>query len=113
MLDFSIDTNNIIVERDIDSILQQIDILFDTNVNDIFGEPYYGANFNRFLWDLTVSNSQIEDYTRTLIYNNINLFDYNLDVQCIICKGTMNDIIIIRINLSIDDISREKIYRIG
>lgn len=113
MIDMSLNLEKPTLSRDVDIVLQQIDILFDTYSGEVFGEENYGSNFERFLWDMRVSNSSIEQYTKNLITSNVNLMGFEVNVEVLICQGTMNDIIIIRITLSRESEEYEKTYKIS
>lgn len=50
MLDFSLSnkfTDSTVVTNDLAFVLQQIDLLFDTDVDDVLGDPGYGTNYDR------------------------------------------------------------------
>ena len=112
MKDFCLDKKAVFVVNDIDVILQQIDMLFDTTPDEVYGEDY-GSKFYDFLWDVTKTAEDISDYTKEIILTHVKLFNYKLDVQTQFLEGTQNDIILITIKLT--DFSNrtvEKTYRI-
>lgn len=111
MKDFCLDKNSAFVTSDIDNILQQIDILFDTTPDEVYGESA-GSEFYEFLWDMTKTAEDISSYTKSQIMSNINLFDYDLEVDTKFLEGTENDIILITIKLTDYNQSVEKTYRI-
>lgn len=111
MKDFSLDSNKIFVASEAELIVQQIDMLFDTNENEVLGEDY-GSNFYDFLWDLTASASDITQYTKSVIYAHVNLFGWKLDVETNILDATENDIILITIKLSNYGTTFEKTYKV-
>ena len=61
MEDFSRTNNNIIIQNNIDFILQQIDILLDTNKYEVLGDNDFGSDYDRFLYELNVSNDFIKN----------------------------------------------------
>lgn len=111
MVDFNINKDKPTLIRERDLILQQLDILFDTDEDEVFGEEY-GTHFEEFLFNLDISNAYISDYVRTKISENVNLFDWQLEVDTQIAQGTLNDIILVRITLRQEYDEFEKIYRI-
>lgn len=111
MKDFCLDKNSAFVTSDIENILQQIDILFDTTPDEVYGENA-GSEFYEFLWDMTKTAEDISSYTRSQILSNINLFDCDLEVDTKFLEGTENDIILITIKLTDFNRSVEKTYRI-
>jgi hypothetical protein len=112
MRDFSLDENSIFVDDDLDLILQQIDILFDTHIGEVLGE-FYGSDFEKYLWDLNISAADISEYVEDIITTYINLFDYTLSVDTQCFQGTQNDIILITISLKNESQSIEKTYKLG
>ena len=56
MTDLSLDTQTVTKTSDIENVLQQIELLFDTSPYDVIGEPNYGSDFEKFLWNLNASN---------------------------------------------------------
>ena len=111
MKDFCLNDRKVFVSDEVESLLQQIDMLFDTNPTEVFGEDY-GSSFYDFLWDLNASASDISEYKKKIIYKYVKLNGWALDVITDIIQGTQNDIILIRIQLSKYDETYEKIYRV-
>jgi hypothetical protein len=111
MKDFCLDKESAFVNEEVRLIIQQIDLLFDTNEDEVLGESF-GSNFYDFLWDLTVSANEISEYTKNKIESYVKLFGWNLDVHTDILQGTKNDIILIQIKLSKGSYSFEKIYKV-
>lgn len=112
MKDICLNTSGVLITKERDLILQQVDILFDTDECEVFGEEHYGCDFRRFLWDLKISNSQISEYTENLIMSNVDLLGWELDVDTTILEGTNNDIILITITISKELTQYEKTYKI-
>lgn len=111
MKDFCIDEIKPFVSDERELILQQIDILFDTQKGDILGEEW-GTKFEDFLWDLNMSASDVSSYTEDVIRANVNLFGWSVSVETNILQGSQNDIILITIKLS-DSMSQfEKTYKV-
>lgn len=102
MIDFSLSdklTDDLIVSNNLVCALQQIDILFDTDINDVLGDPTFGSNYDRYLYTLGVSNAALE----TKIYNDLmklNLCGLSPSVKVTIVDGTQRDIAFIDITLS-------------
>ena len=113
MIDFSIDTiDKPVVQKDIDLVLQQIDLLFDTQTEEVFGEAAFGTYFEQFLREMKVSDSYIKNYVERVITDNVNLLGYSVDVDVKIMQGTLNDIILIQVGLRRDGESFEKTYKL-
>lgn len=111
MKDFCIDLSAVTLSDEIDLLVQQIDMLFDTNPTEVFAEDY-GSEFYNILWDLRLSNQDISDYAESVIYGYINLMGWTLNVETELLQGTQNDIILIKIQLSKYEEVFEKIYKI-
>jgi hypothetical protein len=111
MKDFCLNNRKVFVSEEVESLLQQIDMLFDTNPTEVFGEEY-GSKFYDFLWDMKASANDISEYTKKIIYKDVVLNGWSLNVITDIIQGTLNDIILIRIQLSKYDETYEKIYRV-
>ena len=50
MIDFSLSnklTDGIIINNDLLLVLQQIDLLFSTNINDVLGDTDFGSNYEK------------------------------------------------------------------
>ena len=112
MVDFSINKDEVILTGDVELVIQQLDLLFDTNTNEVFAEEY-GTWFEEFLYDLNISNSYISEYTKNMIVNNVNLMGFNVDVNTQLCAGTEHDIILVSIDLKRDYEEYSKTYKLS
>lgn len=112
MVDFSINNEDVLISKDLDLVLQQIDLLFDTNTGEVFAEEY-GTWYEEFLYDLNISNNYISDYTKNMIVDNVNLLGFSVDVDTQICAGTERDIILITIELKRDYEDYSKTYKLS
>ncbi len=100
VVDISLNGDIPILNKDIECFVQQMCILFDTSEGEVMGFDSFGSDFERFTWDLSVSNTQISAYIRNIINNNIyiaNLFDIDIDTS--ILYGTYGDIILVTIGI--------------
>lgn len=101
MIDFSISnklTDDVIVNNDLVFVLQQIDLLFDTNPNTVLGDNSFGTNYDRYLYNLGFGNTALEDQiTRDL--DKIDLMGFAPIVNVTIVEGTVRDIAMIDITL--------------
>ena len=48
MIDFNLDYDNVVKYDEVDLILQQVDILFDTSRGEVLGDVSYGTNYSDF-----------------------------------------------------------------
>lgn len=111
MTDFCLDTENVLSRNDVDNVLQQIDMIFDTYEKEVFGEDY-GSDFYQFLWDHSASSEEISEYTEKQIRNNVDLMGLNISVKTDFLEGTENDIILVSIDIFNDNYKTTKTYRI-
>ena len=112
MVDFNSDTTAPLLEAEGDLVLQQIDMLFDTRKGEVLGEYSYGTDFEKFLWNLQISNEKISSYVKSVIGSTIDTLGFNIDVDTTILYGTADDIILIRINIRKPGYNVERIYKI-
>lgn len=112
MIDFNITnklTDELIINNDLINVLQQIDLLFDTDVDDVLGDSSFGTNYDKYLYTLGISNLSLE----TKILNDlqkIDLYGFTPSVSVKIVEGTQRDIAFIDITLTGDYKEYNKTY---
>lgn len=102
MLDFSLSnklTDKPVIDNDLIFVLQQIDLLFNTDLNDVLGDSQYGTNYDRYLYTLGVSNYSLEQKIRNDILR-LDLQGFTPSVTVHIVEGTQRDIAFVDIVLS-------------
>lgn len=110
MIDFSLECNA--CERsEIDNILQQIDILFDSTPTEVFGEESFGTEYDRYLHQLKISNEGLKQTVLSDL-NKINLSGFIPNVDVYLLHGTEDDIAIVDITLKRYDEVYNKAYKI-
>lgn len=112
MIDFCNTEDAPILVNDIDIVIQQIDMLFDTADNEVLGDEEYGSEFESLLYDISASDSYIERYVEGVL-EKIDKRGYSISVKASTHEGTLNDIILIRITLKRGDEAWQKIYNIS
>lgn len=112
MIDFNIDKGLPIKNSEIDLVLQQIDILFDTNPKEVFGDESFGTVYDRYLYQLKVSNEGLKNEVLSDI-NSLQLFGYTPQVEVYFLEGTEQDIALIDITLKRYDEIYNKTYKIS
>lgn len=111
-MDFALSTkfvDDVIIKNDLAYVLQQIDLLFNTDVNDVLGDTVYGSNYDKYLYTLGMSNANLE----SRILSDIKLLDlagFKPSVEVTIIEGTERDIALIDITLSGDYEEYNKSY---
>lgn len=102
MVDFALSNkfvDDIIIRNDLAYVLQQIDLLFNTDVNDVLGDSNYGSNYDKYLYTLGMSNANLESKILSDI-TALDLVGFNPNVKVTIVEGTERDIALIDITLS-------------
>ena len=98
MIDFNLNEGSAIINNDLDNILQQIDLLFDTFYGEVFGYEDFGTQYDKFLYQLKMSDSDLRQNILNDLYS-LNLFGYQPDVNVYLLQGTEQDIALIDIVL--------------
>ena len=83
MVDLAIDSR-ILLDRNIDLALQELDILFNTTNTELIGYVDFGTNFEQFLWQMTPSVDELKRYITTKIQNDtlyLREMETEIDVQ--------------------------------
>ena len=99
--DISMSGDNKIITNRFDFILQEISVLFDTDTGEVLGDNEFGTNFENFLWDLSISNSEIPSYVYNKIINDtMSGADFDIGVNTkIVNAGDNGDIILVQITI--------------
>lgn len=112
MTDFSLQSDKTHLESDVDLLLQQIDMLFDTTPREILGSETYGTEYDNLLYELRMSGDEIKQQ----VDSDLSLLDtlgFSTNVNVHLLKGTEQDIALVEINLTRDDRSFNRIYKIS
>jgi hypothetical protein len=112
MIDFSRVTSTTTIENTAEFVLQQIDILLDTDKGEVLGEPRFGSDYDKFLYELNISNTYIENYIYNNITENVDLMGWELGVNVDLMVGTKTDIILVEISVSKNNDVFSKVYKI-
>ena len=112
MIDFSLSnklTDDCIVSNKLIYVLQQVDLLFDTCPGEVLGNLSFGTNYDKYLYNLSVSNSTLENKILSDL-NTLDLCGFSPSVNVHIVEGTVRDIAIINIKLTGDYEDYDKTY---
>lgn len=60
-LDFSL-YDDIILTNELDVALQELDVVFNTDLTEVLGESSFGSKFESFLWELTPDTNRLKTY---------------------------------------------------
>jgi len=109
MIDINLEKGSPLINNEIDLIIQQVDMLFDTKKKELMGAPNYGTDYEQFLYNMQVSNAAIA-YQLECDLGSLELFGFIPTVEVSILEGTLNDIIMCKVTLQRDSESYEKTY---
>lgn len=112
MIDFALSnkfTDDVIIKNNLAYVLQQIDLLFNTDVHDVLGDNLYGSNYDKYLYTLGMSNANLEQKILHDI-QGLDLMGFTPSVDVKIMEGTERDIALIDITLSGDYEKINKLY---
>jgi len=112
MIDLCNTMDAVILENDIDLVLQQIEILFDTSPGDVLGDYRFGTRFEDYLFDISLGNHAVASQISSIIRNNVDLMGWDLTVEVDFLAGSQNDILMFRVTLSKDGDAYSKIYSV-
>lgn len=112
MIDFNLKNDKAVLNNEIGLILQQIDLLFDTNKNEVLGDEDFGTQYDKYLYDLHISNEGLKQEVLSDLYS-LELFDWKPSVSVYLLQGSEQDIALINIILKNDLESYEKTYKIS
>lgn len=102
MIDFNVSnkfTDEALINNDLMYVLQQIDVLFNTDIGDVLGDMSYGSNYDKYLYNLEVSNAMLETKILNDLYK-LDLCGFTPSVIVKIIEGTVRDIAFIDITLT-------------
>lgn len=112
MIDFSLTENKMGIEYEIDMIMQQIDILFDTIPREVIGDVEFGTQYDKYLHELKISNESLKRCVESDL-SSLNLYGWSFDVNVYMIEGTEDNIAIVDIALYKYGRSYNKTYKIN
>ena len=117
MIDINIETsinkNNkaALLSNNLDLLIQQVDMLFGTEIYDVLGDEMYGTNYDKYLYTTGMSNAALESKILSDL-NKLDLLGFKPDVKVMLLEGTVRDIALIDITFTGDYETFNKTYRI-
>jgi hypothetical protein len=112
MNDFSLNTSYGSLKDEVLLIIQQLDILFDTNQGDVLGDENFGTQYDKYLHNLKISNEGLRHEVMSDL-STLELFGWVPDVEVYLLQGSQQDIALINIKLYKEDKIYEKTYKIA
>ena len=112
MVDLCNTNDAILLDQNIDLILQQIEMLFDTHPGDVIGDYQFGADFEEYLFNTTMGNQVVAERIAKLITSNVDMFDWDIHVDVEFLAGSQHDILMMRVSIYKEDETYSKIYKV-
>lgn len=100
------------LNQEVDLILQQVDLLFDTTPTEVLGDEYFGTKYDEYLYDVRLSANNLKSIVMSDLAN-LNLMGWNYDVEVHLLKGSERDIAIINISFYKGIETIQKTYKIS
>lgn len=111
MVDFNLGYGSATINDDVECLIQQINILFDTNPGDLLGDIDYGTDYEYFLYELKLPPDILADRMMEDICS-LDLMGYTPEVKVYLMQGTERDIAVIQVDLYKDSKRYTKTYKI-
>lgn len=112
MVDFNLSSGEPMKYKDIDLILQQVDLLFGTASREVFNDETFGTQYDKYLYNLQISGEGLKQMALSDI-NTLQLFGFTPTVEVYLLQGTEQDIALIEITLTRYDETYKKTYKIS
>lgn len=111
VFDLNLSPGKPVLNKDIEYLKQEIDILFDSTPGDLHGDIEYGTDYEYLLFELKLDETQL----RARVLRDVREMDlrgFEPEVEVYLMEGTKRDIAIIDITLSRNYERYTKQYRI-
>lgn len=113
MVDFNLNDNGLaVINSDVECLIQQIDILFDTTPGDLIGDLNYGTDYRKFLYELNLPGERLREVMLRDLYS-LDLLGFTPDVHVYLMQGTERDIALIQVDLRRSGESYTRTYKIS
>lgn len=111
MIDFNLNEGEPTINDDVACLIQQIDILFDSNQGDLIGDIEYGTDYERYLYDLKLTPEALEEQMLNDLYS-LDLLGFTPNVNVYLMQGSERDIAVIDVHLRRNSEDYSKTYKI-
>lgn len=114
MVDFSLykKSGTPTLNQEVDLLLQQVDMLFDTTPTEVLGDENFGTKYDEYLYDTRLSAANLKSIVEADL-NGLNLMGWSFDVEVYLLQGTEQDIAVIQITFYKGIESVQKTYKIS
>lgn len=98
--DIALDSR-VLIDDEFDLAIQEIDLVLNTNNTELIGDVDYGVNLETFLWTLSPTTSDLNNYITSKIKAYCPLSNkYQVNVNTQYYKGSYRSIYVITISLT-------------
>lgn len=111
MIDFNLNEGEPTINDDVACLIQQIDILFDSNKGDLIGDIEYGTDYERYLYELKLTPEALEEQMLDDLYS-LDLLGFTPEVKVYLMQGSERDIAVIDVHLRRNSEDYSKTYKI-
>ena len=94
MVDICLSGDSPIINNDVQLLLQQIDLLFDTTPKEVLGWETWGTTYHDYLYKLNVSNEALKQIVLDDL-GSLDLLGFSPVVEVYMLQGTEQDIALI------------------
>ena len=114
MVDFCLYTRgaNCTINQEVDLLLQQVDMLFDTTPTEVFTDENFGTKYDSYLYDVRLSAANLQSIVERDL-SQLNLMGWSYKVEVHLLQGTEQDIALINIQFYKGIETIEKTYKIS
>lgn len=102
---------NSVLNEEVDLLIQQIDILFDTTPTEVLGDEEFGTKYDSYLYDTRLSADNLKRIVEADLLE-INTMGWTYNVEVHLLQGTEQDIAIINIAFHKGMETVQKTYKI-
>lgn len=100
------------INAEVDLLIQQVDILFDTTPTEVLGSESFGTKYDAYLYDNRLSADNLKSIISADI-SQIYLMGWSYDVEVYLLQGTEQDIAVINITFRKGIETIQKTYKIS
>lgn len=100
------------INQEVDLILQQVDILFDTTPTEVLGYEDFGTKYDSYLYDNRLSASNLKSIIETDL-SQLELMGWKYEVEVYLLRGTEQDIAVINVSFKKGFENIQKTYKIS
>ena len=98
MIDLALDSR-MFINSEFDEALQEIDMILNTTSTELLGDPYYGVTLETFLWTLTPTTSELEDYVSEKLRDTMFASKFSVSVHAQYYRGAYRSVYLVNITL--------------